>query len=352
MAWMLFFFRLAVLAHPAHGAAKPCDITLPMPTVCPQPVAPAKPVASRPVKFLIVTKRATAASYDVAVTPCKGDAKPWTNIVLPANGQALVATQMAGCCCAPQSRRLHVRHCGTVGGAAQVELKVVEPRADGGRCVYAAEARLSLGVEKTVALTCDTCPEPMCVKVRATRKAMATCGSFTCMGSITLPPRPAPPPMVCMPMMPVPTWSMPAPMPLAPMRSPAMPHPVACPVASIAPCAYVPPLTATKTVFLVKEAGKSKIEMHTGTFTSKAVRMTYVEGMAGTLQLAAGAKRVHISGTAWKAEADKVELAHDGTVTLHGHCKLACDKLGTGAKLAGEKLSFHVQNGRFLELAK
>ncbi|MBY0230149.1 MAG: hypothetical protein K2W96_12780, partial [Gemmataceae bacterium] len=73
---------------------------------------------------------------------------------------------------------------------------------------------------------------------------------------------------------------------------------------------------------------------------------------AGTLEVAAGAKRVHLSGKGWKAQADKAEVDCHGMVTLHGHCKLTCEKLGSGAKLTGDKLRFHVQAGRFMELAR
>jgi hypothetical protein len=76
-------------------------------------------------------------------------------------------------------------------------------------------------------------------------------------------------------------------------------------------------------------------------------RMTVAAGEAGKLRLAAGKKRVHVQGAEWKASADEIDVCGDGRVVLHGHVKLACDKIGACAKVKAAELCVQVRHGKF-----
>jgi hypothetical protein len=112
------------------------------------------------------------------------------------------------------------------------------------------------------------------------------------------------------------------------------------------------PLRMHKTAYLVKENGKSRVELRGAATSSKATRMTCEEGVCGKLHLSAGKKFVHVSGEKWKAQADKVELTIDGRVLLSGHVRLTCDKFGEGSTVKGDKVGLRVQYGRLVELLK
>jgi hypothetical protein len=83
--------------------------------------------------------------------------------------------------------------------------------------------------------------------------------------------------------------------------------------------------------------GKHWLEMKCadGTTTS-CVREEVTTKDMGKLRFAAGQKYVHVSGRMWKAHADRVEMAGDGSIVLCGHVKVLSDKVGACASLKAD----------------
>lgn len=310
----------------------------------------------------------------------------WPRVTTPENGTVSMAACNEDKAGRPHMWKMLVRHCGTIGGKAALEVRL-HGTSKGKDCEYLTKALVPLGQEKVLALGGNT-PEPLCLSVRAER--VPSCErvgvNFAAPGAVC----PAP---VCVPAqahtqatreclpapMPVASWraTMPPPAPVTfnapvlPQPAPfysfpfGMPQPVQVPLTMTAPVCPVavqaiPPspvfcpgaLRGGKKAHLVKEGGKARVQLCGAGTSSEATRMTVEEGLCGKLKLAAGKKYVHVSGEKWKARADKVELTLDGRVLLEGHVRLSCDRFGEGSTVTGEKVGLRVQNGRFIELVR
>src|SRR5262249_27051627 len=78
----------------------------------------------------------------------------------------------------------------------------------------------------------------------------------------------------------------------------------------------------TSHIHLIHEGDKSRLKVESDGFSATCVRISVAAGEGSTVTVAAGKKRVHVSGKQWKAHADKVEMAEDGKVVLVGHVKI------------------------------
>ncbi len=315
----------------------------------------------------------------------------WPRVTLAEKGQCIVAAVSQDTKGVAHKWGLHLKHLGTEKGMARFEMRMY-----GNSRVYYADQKVAFGKETTVALGGDT-PEPLCVGLRVESKpapftscnapvpptaALTAATPATWATPVNYPAgyqMPAPMPVS----MPVPVAKpMPAPMPVPPPMTapfnptpyptydrlhavypmpPSMPlvypqpyvgpplHMITPPMPTVMPVTHAAPVM-TKTVCLVKEDGRSKVMMHGPAGATRAVKMTVEEGVCGKMHLCAGAKHVHVSGHAWKAQADKVEVCADGRVVLHGHVKLMCEKLGDGVSVSGDKVCFRVKGGHFVEL--
>ena len=100
-------------------------------------------------------------------------------------------------------------------------------------------------------------------------------------------------------------------------------------------------------VKLVYASGKPCLSIQSEGMTTECARMKLETSAAGSIRLAAGKNRVHVSGSNWKAQADRIELGDDGRIVLAGHVKLTAENLGTDAAVTAERLCVEVKAGKF-----
>jgi hypothetical protein len=352
-----------------------CPAPQPAPAVCPCP-----PRAERVHEDVLAP-----ALYVVSVrqTGDKSSTISWPKVALANGSHCFVAAQMQDGKGKPFSWGLHVRHLGTEDGMARLDLSL-----RGGSKKYHSEVKAPLGKEVTVALGGDTA-EPLCVGVRVDCKPGAK-GQSAPMAACSVPqaaqapmlkphvlmPPPLPvasPVMAFQPMMPPPmpvstveavpapcvgTYNVlpfPAPVPQAAVTMPYPNQPVSYPVLTPPPVPSFTPVgyhaaAPGKTVRLVKEDGRPKVQVHGPMGVTRAVRMTTEDGPCGKLSLSAGERYVHVSGHDWKAQAGHVEVTPDGRVVLSGNVKLTCSKLGDGVSVSGSRVCIVVKGGYFVEL--
>ena len=205
-------------------------------------------------------------------------------------------------------------------------------------------------------------PEPVCVQVvaRATDYPQALPQSAPMM--------PPPMPQYGLPMLPPPMYlpmPVPALSPIYPTQSTRIPDPlplVAAPIPMPQPEMYRPwssPLTPVSlsipaptpahraTVKVVYESGKARLCVQSEGMTTECLRMKLEAGAAGAVRLSAGKNHVHIVGTKWKAQADRIELGNDGRIVLTGHVKLLSDKLGVCAAIKADQVCVQIKAGKF-----
>jgi hypothetical protein len=141
--------------------------------------------------------------------------------------------------------------------------------------------------------------------------------------------------------------SMPQPgcVPYPPVMLTSIPVPANPPV--------LPPIAAkvyrlhrTSNISIVHESGKAKLQVMKDGVCCTASRMKFGTEEAGCLRLAAGKQYVHLTGKAWKASADHVEMYDDGRLVLTGHVKVVSDKVGVCSSLKGQRVCLRVKNGK------
>jgi hypothetical protein len=126
--------------------------------------------------------------------------------------------------------------------------------------------------------------------------------------------------------------------------SPIMPASLTLPAPTLVPVAYP---VHRASVRLVYESGKPRLSVKSEGMTTECLRMKLEAGAAGAVRLSAGKNRVHLAGTKWKAEAERIELGDDGRIVLTGHVKLMSDKLGVCAVIKADRVCVEVKAGKF-----
>jgi hypothetical protein len=272
---------------------------------------------------------------------------------LPDGGQGFVSLPDPTNPC--RSRQLRVGVCGKDANTVCLDLglaRTLESPCGGltavGRCVIEKSQTVKLGEKAQVALNDgvnDAEPYSAEVTVRE-----GPCGE----GAVLANAMGAPAPLCCPPPPPVvlggpaPGWAPPC-VPYCPPPMPyhggdVMPMPTTAP--QVVPCALTAPPPCGKRVCLIREGGKSRLQMKAedGTCAS-CLRLALEAPASGRMRLAAGKKQVHVAGRMWKARADQVELLADGRVILGGKVRVVSDKAGVCAVLKGQRIVLRVQDG-------
>jgi hypothetical protein len=109
-------------------------------------------------------------------------------------------------------------------------------------------------------------------------------------------------------------------------------------------------LHRTSHIAVVHESGKSKLQIKKDGVCSTSVRMKLQTDETGCLHLAAGKHYVHLTGKAWKASAEHIEMYDDGRVILTGHVKVISDKAGVCASLKAGHVCLHVKHGKVAKI--
>jgi hypothetical protein len=104
--------------------------------------------------------------------------------------------------------------------------------------------------------------------------------------------------------------------------------------------------TRTSHIHLVHEGEKARLKIETEGFCGTCVRMCLDAGDGEKVSVAAGKKRIHVSGKHWKAHADKIEMCEDGKVVLTGHVKMIGDKVGVCTSIKAKQLTVKVKTGK------
>lgn len=315
------------------GTACPCP-----PGACPSACPSACPTACPPApigKPDVVANISLTAARPKHLPPCQVnlpllvDGTPTTNTFpLPVAGK--------------------VGHCSITARVAErcpegvvLELSCHSALQDQGCETYKARQKVHFNTPTGVVLGGNG-PEPVCAAVLVRPAADALVAHPVPTASPYCPYPIVQAPFGCLP--------MPVPMPVPPAGSACLPEPLPLPQAPVvvaatcvaparkAPCAHV---------CLVHAAGKARLCVKSNESTAECVRMKLEAGEAGALRLSAGKNHVHVTGAKWKAQADRVDLGHDGHVVLTGHVKLVADSLGVCASVRAERLCVVVKGGKF-----
>lgn len=196
----------------------------------------------------------------------------------------------------------------------------------------------------------------------ATRVVLSGNGPEPCVAEVVVRPNPSMPMPVALPL-PVPPYVPfahgalpPFPPSLAsPIRVAGMlPEPLPLPAPTVtsneafALCTCTPaPRRHSSHFSLVHEDGAARLKMHGDGMASTCTRMTVETPEAGKLRVAAGTKRIHVTGQDWKAQADRVEVRGDGHVVLTGHVRLTSEQIGVGAAVKAEAVTVKLRHGHF-----
>ena len=226
---------------------------------------------------------------------------------------------------------------------------------DGVKETYTGKKLLRYDTPTDMVLSGDH-PEPVCIQVMARAGSAPLAMPMMSLPAFGCPPMTAPP---MPPIYPVQSARIPDPIPLVAMPM-AQPYPYpqspwSLPAGGYAPGQILPvglsipepKPTHRASVKLVYESGKARLSVKSAGMTSECLRMKLETGAAGAVRLSAGKNHVHIVGTKWKAEADRVEFGDDGRIVLVGHVKLMSEKLGVCAAVKADRLCVQVMAGKF-----
>jgi hypothetical protein len=344
---MLLFWQTQVV-EVRHPDASDLAVLLPPP--CPPQACPAPFYAPMPVGMPLPSQM-KAYRVEVRFTGGPKDEMPplktcvMVREKMPA-AMASVAWRTGG-----QSRHATISTAVKEAHADRVVLDLNVVCSGAKPCCCKCVETVHLNTKKEVVFKGD-CPEPCCAEVTVTE--------------VIEPPAPLAV-AACPPGLPCPTSPITQCAGTAPVCCPPQvvcPSPVCCPlppgytVAQPIPClpptpvqlchaqAMAKPLRTTH-LSIVRNGEKACVKMTCGDSCVTSARMTVEGGEAGALTIAAGKKHVHVTGKAWKAQADAIDVRDDGTVTLRGHVVVTSDRIGQGASVKADELCVKVTRGAF-----